>query len=136
MGWLSFHVISLLLAAAAFRGMILFTLCFTPVKFSALEQPQASQLMRHLFTRYYFTLSIISVLAAGFLVPGGNFGLEIAIFVGCVGVFLALRHIVLPRMEVLRETQQIAFNRLHRTSVVINLAQFVAVTAALGRLAQ
>ena len=133
MGWLSFHVISLLLAAAAFGSMLLFMLCFAPVKFSALEQPQASQLMRHLFTRYYFTLSIISVLAAGFLVPGGNFGLEIAIFVGCVGV---LRHILLPRMEALREADQIAFNRLHRTSVVGNLAQFAAVTIALIGLAQ
>ena len=136
MGCLSFHVISLLLAAAAFGGMLLFMLCFAPVKFSALEQPQASQLMRHLFTRYYFTLSIILVLAAGFLVPGGSYGLEIAIFVGCVGVFLALRHIVLPRMEVLREADQIAFNRLHRTRVVVNLAQFAAVTIALIGLAQ
>lgn len=136
MGWLSFHVISLLFAAAAFGGMLLFMLCFAPATFSALERPQASQLMRHLFTRYYFTLSIILVLAAGFLVPGGSYGLEIAIFVGCVGVFLALRHIVLPRMEVLREADQIAFNRLHRTSVVINLTQFVAVTVALVRLAQ
>ena len=133
MGCLSFHVISLLLAAAAFGGMLLFMLCFAPVKFSALEQPQASQLMRHLFTRYYFTLSIISVLAAGFLVSGGNFGLEIAIFVGCVGV---LRHILLPRMEALREADQTVFNRLHRTSVVGNLAQFAAVTIALIGLAQ
>ena len=136
MGWLSFHVISLLFAAAAFGGMLLFMLCFAPATFSALERPQASQLMSHLFPRYYYTLSIILVLAAGFLVPGGSYGLEITIFVGCVGVFLAFRHIVLPRMEVLREADQIAFNRLHRTSVVINLAQFVAVTVALVRLAQ
>jgi len=133
MGWLSFHVISLLLAAAAFGGLLLFMLCFAPVKFSALEQPQALQLILHLFTHYYFTLSIIFVLAAGFLVPGGNFGLEIAIFIGCVGV---LRHILLPGMEALREADQIAFNRLHRTSVVANLAQFAAVTMALIGLAQ
>lgn len=136
MGWLSFHVISLLFAAAAFGGMLLFMLCFAPGIFSALERSQAAQLMSHLFPRYYYTLSIILVLAAGFLVPGGSYGLEIAIFVGCVGVFLALRHIVVPRMEVQREADQIAFNRLHRTSVVINLAQFVAVTVALVRLAQ
>lgn len=133
MGWLSFHVISLLFAAAAFGGMLLFLLCFAPATFSALERPQASQLMRHFFTRYYFTLSIILVLAAGFLVPGGSYGLEIAIFIGCVGV---LRHILLPWMEALREANQIAFNRLHRTSVVVNLAQFAAVTVALIGLAQ
>ena len=130
---LSFHVIWLLLATTAFGGFLLFMLCFAPVTFSALEQPQSSLLRLHLFTRYYFTLSIILLLAAGFLVSGGNFGLEIAIFVGCVGV---LRHILLPRMEALREADQIAFNRLHRTSVVGNLAQFAAVTIALIGLAQ
>ena len=34
-------------------------------------------------------------------------------------------------MEALREADQTAFNRLHRTSVVVNLAQFAAVTVAL-----
>ncbi len=136
MGWLSFHLISLLFAAAAFSRMLLFMLCFAPARFSALERPQASQLMRHLFLRYHFTLSIILVLAAGFLVPGGSCGLKIAIFIGCVGVLLALQNILLPRMEALREANQIAFNRLHRTSVVVNLAPSAAVNVALIRLAQ
>nr|MBC8451632.1 hypothetical protein [Rhodospirillaceae bacterium] len=82
------------------------------------------------------TLSVILALAAGFLIPGGSYGLEIAIFVGCIGVFLALRYTLLPRMEALREVNQTAFNRLHRASVLINLAQFAAVTVALIRLAQ
>ncbi len=136
MGWLSLHVISLLFAAAAFGGMLLFMLCFAPAIFSALERPQASRVMRHIFPRYYFTLSVILALAAGFLIPGGSYGLEIAIFVGCIGVFLALRYTLLPRMEALREVNQTAFNRLHRASVLINLAQFAAVTVALIRLAQ
>ena len=89
--------------------------------------------MFRLFTRYYFILSIILVLDAGFLVPGRNFGLEIAISIGCVSV---LRYILLPPMEPLREADQIAFNRLHRTSVVANLAQFAAVTMALIGLVQ
>ena len=136
MGWLSFHLISLLFATAAFSRMLLFMLCFAPARFSALERLQASQLMRHLFLRYYFILSIILALAAGFLVPGGSYELKIAIFIGCVGVLHALQNILLPRMEALREVTQIAFNRLHRTIVVVNLAQFAAVTVALIWLAQ
>tara|TARA_E500000331_G_scaffold142022_1_gene138541 strand:+ start:1056 stop:1466 length:411 start_codon:yes stop_codon:yes gene_type:complete len=136
MSWLSFHLISLLFAATAFSRMLLFMLCFAPARFSALERPRASQLMRHLFLRYYFILSIILLLAAGFLVPGGSYELKIAIFIGCVGVLHALQNILLPRMEALREATQIAFNRMHRTSVVVNLAQLAAVTVALIRLAQ
>lgn len=136
MGWLSFHVISLLFAAAAFGGMLLFMVCFAPAIFSALERPQAARLMRQFFPRYYITLSVILGLAAGFLIPGGSYGLEVAIFASCVAVFIALRYILLPRMEALREVNEIAFNRLHRTSVLVNLVQFAAVTVALIRLAQ
>jgi len=131
MGWLSLHVILSLFATAAFGGMLLLMVSFAPATFCALEQRQASRFRRHLFPRYYFILTVILALAAGFLVPGGGYRLEITIFVGCGGVFFALLHILLPQMDALREVDQTAFNRPHRASFFVPLAQFRAVTIGL-----
>jgi hypothetical protein len=133
MSWLSSDVISLF-AAMAFGSMLLFMTCFAPTIFNALERLQVARLIRHIVPHCYFTLSVILALATKFLIPAGSYELEIAMFVGCAGLFLVFLNILLTRKDALWEQDQNIFNHLHRTSGLVNLAQFEAVLVTLIRL--
>jgi hypothetical protein len=114
----------------------LVTACYAPATFNALERLLAWRLMQNLFPHCCVSLSVILALATGFLVPAKTYRLEVAIFAGCVGVFLALRHFLRPPMDATKELEQTAFNRLHRASVLFSLALFAAITATLIPLLQ
>ena len=111
-------MISLLFAATAFGGMFLETACYAPATFNALERPLALRLMQHLFSHCSVTLSVILALATGFLVAAGTYRLEVAIFAGCVGVFLALRHFLRPPMDASKELEQTAFESMRMLGYV------------------
>lgn len=136
MSWLSLHIIALLFVAAGFGAMLCLMICFAPTVFRTLERPQASKLMRNVFSRYYFYLAWLLGLAAAFLVPGASYGVEISLLASCVVCLMGLRHWLLPHMDRLKNIDQPAFNKWHRISVSINMAQLAAVFVVLVRLAQ
>ncbi len=136
-GWLTLHVAALVLTAAAFGGMAFLAAVFAPKVFRTLPREEAGRLMRAIFPAYYKTGATVLALAALALLPGGSYGVEIALLSGTAFAFVALHVLLLPRIEERRKTgDRAGFARLHKISAGVNLAQFVAVAVALLRLAE
>lgn len=136
MDWLTLHVAALALTAVVFGGMLFFMAGVAPTVFRILDRPQAALLMRGMFPIYYLLNAAALLLAAVALIPGA-YGPEIALLAGSGIVFLALRQGLLPRLDARRAAGDSAgFARLHRLSVIVNILQFVAITAAFLRLAR
>jgi hypothetical protein len=136
-GWVTLHVAALLLVAALFGGMLMFMAVFTPLVFRSLPAAAAGALLRDVFPVYYRVCGILALLAALPLVPAHAYPAEIAALVAAAAGFVLANRVLRPALNRAREEgRDPAFRRLHRLSVALHLAQFVAVAAVLIRLAQ
>ncbi len=135
--WLTLHVAALIAVGAAFGGMAFFAMVFAPMVFRVLERPVAVKFMRAMFPVYYVTMAVVLAVGAFLLVPGQSYMAEISVLAAVAIVFVVLRWVLLPHINRLREAgRDVAFGRLHRLSVLVNLVQFVAVAVVFVRLAQ
>jgi hypothetical protein len=130
--------IALYATAILLGTMLFFSFIVTPVAFKALEGDNISAYLRALFPLYYLVIIICGAVGALALalnahpVPGS--------LLAAVGGFaLLMRQLVLPRLDALRAgraageavaTRQ--FKRLHAVSMVVNLAQIVALLVVLS----
>jgi hypothetical protein len=136
-GWITLHIAALLLVAALFGGMLMFMAVFTPLVFRNLPAATAGAFLRDVFPVYYRVCGVLALLAALPLVPAHAYPAEIAALIVVAAVFVLANRVLRPALNRAREeSRDPAFRMLHRLSVALHLAQFVAVTAILIRLAQ
>ncbi len=130
-----------IIAASFLLGsMVFFAAVTAPAVFKFLPQDVAGQYLRGVFPRYYLWGAVCAAIAAVLslpvsLIPGGLL-LAVAL------AFLGVRQILVPRINEAKEGRAAGdeaatarFARLHRMSVLINLAQMIALIVVLMLLA-
>jgi Domain of unknown function (DUF4149) len=128
------NIATLLLSALLFGGMTLYSFGFAPLLFTSMPVDQAGALLRKAFPHYYLFVFFTAAAAAVsfFLRDPWSAGLMLG-----VALFAMLaRQGLLPLINAARDAdRKKQFNRLHTTSVVVNMLQLVAVVIVLVRLA-
>jgi Domain of unknown function (DUF4149) len=128
------EISTLLLSALLFGGMTLYSFGFAPLLFTSLPVDQAGMLLRKAFPHYYLFIFITATAA------GASFLLRDPVSAGLmlgVALFAMLaRQGLMPLINAARDAKRTKqFNRLHATSVVVNMLQLLAVLVVLVRIA-
>ncbi len=132
------HAIALYATATLLGAMLFFSFVVTPVAFRALQGEAVSNYLRALFPLYYLVIIVLGAVGAVTLalaerpLPAAALGL--------VAAFAVLtRQVLIPQLDAHRAGRAAgepaavrAFRRLHGLSMAINLAQMIAVAAALS----
>jgi Domain of unknown function (DUF4149) len=135
--WFTFHVTALVVVAALFGGMLMFMAVFAPLVFRTLPEATAAAFMRALFPVYYRVGGVLALIAALPLVPARSYMPEIAILIVVAAGFVVANKLLRPRLNRARDESRTGdFRRLHGASMLLHLAQFLAVAVVLVRLAQ
>jgi len=139
--WLNLNSLAVLFAGLVVGGMALFTFVLAPAVFRQLDKIAAGALMAALFPHYYLAMAMGAAAAAALLAARQTFGLEVALMAAVAFGFVAGRRGLLPRMEEARGAAATSarargvFRRLHSVSMILNLAQLLAATFVLLRIA-
>lgn len=120
------------LLATLFGGMVFFPSVVAPLVFRVLDTDDAGRFLRALFPRYYAFVIATSGLAA-FGAALANLGHGLVLLLVAVST-LVVRQWLVPRINGWRdrsragdEAATVYFDRGHRLSVWINMAQMIAV---------
>jgi len=131
------QIVGTLLAALGLGGMLFFAAVFAPLVFRKLPADDAGPFIREVFPVYYTVLTVMTVLAALALWNRA----EAPVLAAVAALFVFAQHVLMPRINrasSLRQLGDIAeaanFTRLHRLSVIINVAQMAALLAVVLRL--
>jgi Domain of unknown function (DUF4149) len=126
-------IIALLTTSLLFGGMTLYSFGFAPLVFSVLPMDAAGKLLRHTFPYYYLFVIIISIVASVTFLQIDLLSAGLMAATAAAGIFA--RQILMTVINFFRDRREHRnFNRAHFLSVVINMAQIVAVTTVLVRL--
>ena len=126
-----------------FGGMVFFAFVFAPLVFVKLGTETGGRFIREVFPVYYVAMGATSIAAAVLLAfVSAARGVD-ALAMACIGiVFFLARFAMLPIINRNREAglagdiaAKKRFDALHRVSVIVNLAQMLAVLAVLVRYA-
>ena len=129
--------------AGVFGGMVFFAFVFAPLVFVKLGTETGGRFIREVFPVYYVAMGATSIAAAVLLAfVSAARGVD-ALAMACIGiVFFLARFAMLPIINRNREAglagdiaAKKRFDALHRVSVIVNLAQMLAVLAVLVRYA-
>lgn len=130
MDGLTLHSLALLFTALLLGSMIFYAAFMTPLVFRFLERPVAASFLRSVFPLYYQVMAILSVLAA---LPIW-YRMEASVLAGMAVIFVLIKTFLLPVINRARDARDAGdeegtkrFGRLHRLSVIINLAQMLTV---------
>ena len=134
---LTLHVAATLLVALVLGGMVFFAAMFTPLIFAKLETETASGFIRQIFPVYYRVMAALSIAAA---LPIW-YRAEAWAMAAVGALFNAAMVLLMPAINRARDGRAAGdqaaarrFARLHRASVLINLAQMIAVLVVFLRL--
>ena len=138
MGGAAVHAFGLVAAACLLGGMVFFAAILAPLVFTKLDGATAAQFIRATFPRYYLYVAVAAALGGIGLVwhdwPSGVMLLLVAL------VTVWLRQGLMPRINRLRDAglagdtaSNAQFDRMHRVSVGVNMAQVLAVLAVVAR---
>ena len=143
MDWLTYHTLSIFVTALVLGGMVFFGFFMTPLVFAKLERPVAAGFLRTVFPIYYQVMAVLSVLAA---LPIW-YRSEAVGMAGVAAIFVFVKVFLLPPINRARDARdqyadgtggdaqgEARFKRLHRLSVLINLAQMIGVGVVFFRL--
>jgi hypothetical protein len=122
--------IAALLSATVLGAMLFFAGIVAPMVFTHFPEEEAGAFIRRLFPRYYDVLAIVSALAA--VLALGT--LEGVIMAAVAALFVVSRFWLMPRINAARDAGAAAaqrFESLHRASVIINLAQMLALVVVM-----
>ncbi|WP_341896291.1 DUF4149 domain-containing protein [Ferrovibrio terrae] len=132
------HAIALYATAILLGAMLFFSFVVTPVVFRTLDGEPASRFLRALFPLYYLVIIVLGAIAALMLVLVAQ-PMAAAAMAVTAALAVLTRQGLIPQLDALRAgraageavaTQR--FRRLHGLSMVINLAQMLAVAAVLS----
>ncbi|MBT3700751.1 MAG: DUF4149 domain-containing protein [Alphaproteobacteria bacterium] len=139
MDGLTLHSIALTFTALLLGGMVFYAVFMTPLVFAKLERPVAAEFLREVFPVYYQVMAILAVLSA---LPIW-YRMEAAILAGMATLFVLIKLFLLPVINRARDARDegdaagaARFSKLHRVSVLINLAQMMTIFWIFLRLAQ
>ena len=129
--------------AGVFGGMVFFAFVFAPLVFVKLGTETGGRFIREVFPVYYVAMGATSIAAAVLLAFASAARGVDALAMACIGiVFFLARFAMLPIINRNREAglagdiaAKKRFDALHRVSVIVNLAQMLAVLAVLVRYA-
>ena len=131
------HVAATLLVALVLGGMVFFAAMFTPLIFAKLETETASGFIRQVFPVYYRVMAALSIVAA---LPIW-YRAEAWVMAAVAALFIVAMVALMPAINRARDARTAGdqaarrrFALLHRLSVLINLAQLVAVLVVFLRL--
>ncbi len=134
------HVITGLSLAMTFGGMTFFSAVMAPLVFTKLPFETAGAFIRQVFPWYYLTMgatTLVALLALLFSASQTT-GWEVPLVALVLLGFVFARQVLMPLINRARDDEVAGsagagrrFKRLHRTSVVINGVQWLAVLAAL-----
>ena len=134
---MSIDVLSQVLVATLFGGMVFFPSIVAPVVFRALDEAGARAFLRALFPRYYAFIIGLSALWAGTLAGGFRWA-ECGWLAAVALSTLWVRQVLMPRINDARdasltgdEDAQKRFDRGHKLSVRINMVQMVGALVVL-----
>lgn len=133
-------LIALVGSAATFGALVFFAAVVAPTVFRALDEDAAGRFLRRLFPRYYLFVAGAAALAAiGFVPLSPGMALAMAAITGGA---LFSRQVLTPRINAQRDRQRAGdaaagkrFDRLHKTSVIINTVQLALATGVIVTLA-
>ena len=133
----------LVAVAGVFGTMVFFAFVYAPLVFVKLGADTGGRFIREVFPVYYVAMGATSIAAAVLLAFGSAARGADAMAMACVGiVFLLARFVLLPVINRSRDAGQAGdvaakkrFDALHRVSVLLNLAQMLAVLVVLVRYA-
>lgn len=127
---LAFWLVSAIAGAMLFFGAVI-----APAIFRTLPEDMARTLMRVVLPRYYLTLGVAGLVASAMAAAGGQQEAALVLLIVSAG-FAYARLSILPRVNLLKdkaiagdETAQVDFDRTHRTSTMLNMAQLAAFLA-------
>ncbi|SDE36389.1 DUF4149 domain-containing protein [Belnapia rosea] len=130
--------LSLLSLALLLGGMVFFAAVVAPLVFTRLPADQAGRFIRQLFPVYYLWLIATAGLAALALAPARPADALAMALVAALTLWL--RQGLMPRINRLSDAAQAGdaaarprFDRAHRLSVLLNLAQMLVAAAVLLR---
>lgn len=139
-GMFVLSAIALLCTAMLFGGMAFFAACIAPVVFTRLPPEWASRFIRGVFPVYYLWVLGTSAAGAFALLPLRP--LDALALAAVAATTLWLRQVLMPRINALSDAAQAgdaaakgAFDRAHRLSVHVNVAQLVVAAVVLVRFA-
>lgn len=130
------------IVAASFLlgSMVFFAAVTAPAVFAFLPEDTRGLYLRGVFPRYTAWGIAVAVIAAALAFPAD--ALSAALLGLVAAVFLAVRQVLLPRINAAREGRAAGieaakadFARLHRLSMLINLAQMLALVGVIILLA-
>lgn len=131
--------VALLSVGSVWGGMLFFAVLFAPLVFIRLDAQTAGRFIRQVFPAYYLAMGAVSLVAAAALLwarPDAALAAG-AMLAVCAGFWFA-RQVLMPRVNQARDASLagdaaagVRFDRLHRTSVVINGIQLLVVAAVL-----
>lgn len=132
------RLIVLVLVAFVFGAMLFFAAVVTPVLFRRLSREAAGEALRRLFPVYYLVLGCAAAAAALlYAVDVSPASLDANLLAAVAAGFFFARYVLLPRINAVRpapgETNA-EFRRLHRLSVLLNLAQLLIMVYVLTTL--
>ncbi|MBJ95011.1 MAG: hypothetical protein CMP23_11145 [Rickettsiales bacterium] len=124
--------------ATLFGSMAFFSCVIAPLIFIELDATTAGRFIRRVFPSYYVVVAVLSLIAT--LSFAATLPID-AVIMGLVfaGAYIS-RQILMPRINRRRDAMvqgdvaaEVSFHRLHRLSVLINVAQIIAVFCILFR---
>lgn len=132
--------IALICTAMLFGGMAFFAACVAPVVFARLPPEWAGRFIRGLFPIYY--LWVLGTAAAAAFALLSIRPLDGLVLAAVAAVTAWLRQSLMPRINALSDAAQAGdaaakagFDRAHRLSVQVNVAQMVVALVVLARFA-
>ena len=131
----------LVAVAAVFGAMAFFAFVYAPLVFIKLGTETGGRFIRDVFPVYYVAMGATSVAAAVLLAFASTARGIDALAMACIGIgFFLARFVLLPIINRNRDAGQAGdlaakkrFDALHRTSVVVNAIQMLAVLVVLVR---
>jgi len=134
--WITLHVGALAVTGTLFGIMAGFAFLFTPLVFRYTDREDAANLMRKVFPVYYRVLASVSVVPAIFLIPAHAYSVEVVTMLAVAVLFIVAARFIVPALEKARAAgDEPRRARLHRGSVILHLAQMIAVLVIFIRLA-
>ncbi len=131
------HIAATLAVALVLGGMVFFAAMFTPLIFAKLETETASGFIRQIVPVYYRVMAALSIAAAAPI----WYRAEAWVMAAVGALFIAAMMLLMPAINRARDGRAAGdqaaarrFARLHRASVLINLAQMIAVLIVFLRL--
>ena len=101
-----------------------------PTVFGALEASAAGAFLRRLFPRYFATAAILGLIASVLAVLGDK--LLVASIMGANGLCFVAARMMIPAINAAKDRGDPSFARLHRISLMLNMAGLVLAIGAVA----